>query len=52
MNTQINSDYSPDAVVVGGGIAGLQSALDLADQGLKVLVVERKSSIGGAHDCP
>jgi heterodisulfide reductase subunit A len=47
MNTQINSDYSPDAVVVGGGIAGLQSALDLADQGLKVLVVERQSSIGG-----
>jgi heterodisulfide reductase subunit A len=47
MNTQINSDYSPDAVVVGGGIAGLQSALDLADQGLKVLVVELQSSIGG-----
>jgi heterodisulfide reductase subunit A len=47
LNTQINSDYTPDAVVVGGGIAGLQSALDLADQGLKVLVVERQSSIGG-----
>jgi heterodisulfide reductase subunit A len=47
MNTQINSEYTPDAVVVGGGIAGLQSALDLADQGLKVLVVERQSSIGG-----
>jgi heterodisulfide reductase subunit A len=47
MNTQINSDFAPDALVVGGGIAGLQSALDLADQGLKVLVVERKSSIGG-----
>ncbi len=47
MNTQINSDYTPDAVIVGGGIAGLQSALDLADQGLKVLVVERQSSIGG-----
>ncbi len=47
MNTQIDSSYTPDAVVVGGGIAGLQSALDLADQGLKVLVVERQSSIGG-----
>ena len=47
MNTHIDSDYTPDALVVGGGIAGLQSALDLADQGLQVLVVERQSSIGG-----
>jgi heterodisulfide reductase subunit A len=47
MNIQINSDYAPDALIVGGGIAGLQSALDLADQNLKVLVVERNSSIGG-----
>jgi heterodisulfide reductase subunit A2 len=47
MNTHINSDYTPDALIVGGGIAGLQSALDLADQGLQVLVVERQSSIGG-----
>ena len=36
-----------DALVVGGGIAGLQSALDLADQGHQVLVVERDASIGG-----
>lgn len=36
-----------DALVVGGGIAGLQSALDLADQGHKVIVIERDSSIGG-----
>lgn len=47
MNTQINSDYAPDALIVGGGIAGLQTALDLADQELKVLVVERNASIGG-----
>ena len=47
MNTQINSDYVPDVLIVGGGIAGLQSALDLADQGLQVLVVERNASIGG-----
>jgi heterodisulfide reductase subunit A len=47
MNTQIDSSFTPDALVVGGGIAGLQSALDLADQGLKVLVVERQASIGG-----
>lgn len=36
-----------DALVVGGGIAGLQAALDLADQGYKVVVVERQASIGG-----
>lgn len=36
-----------DALVVGGGIAGLQSALDLADQGFHVAVVERDASIGG-----
>ena len=47
MNTQITSDYTPDALIVGGGIAGLQSALDLADQSLQVLVVERNASIGG-----
>jgi heterodisulfide reductase subunit A len=47
MNTHIDSRFVPDTLVVGGGIAGLQSALDLADQGLKVLVVERQSSIGG-----
>jgi heterodisulfide reductase subunit A len=36
-----------DALVVGGGIAGLQSALDLGDQGFKVAVVEKDASIGG-----
>jgi heterodisulfide reductase subunit A2 len=36
-----------DALVIGGGIAGLQAALDLADQGFKVAVVERDASIGG-----
>lgn len=36
-----------DALVVGGGIAGMQSALDLADQGYAVALVEREASIGG-----
>ena len=36
-----------DALVVGGGIAGMQSALDLADQGYQVALVEREPSIGG-----
>ena len=34
-------------MVVGGGIAGMQSALDLAEQGFKVYLVEAKSAIGG-----
>jgi heterodisulfide reductase subunit A len=36
-----------DCLVVGGGIAGMQSALDLADQGYRVVLVEREPSIGG-----
>jgi len=34
-------------MVVGGGVAGVQSALDLADSGYKVYIVERGLSIGG-----
>jgi heterodisulfide reductase subunit A len=36
-----------DALVVGGGISGMQSALDLADQGYQVALVEKDASIGG-----
>ena len=35
------------ALIVGGGIAGIYSALELADKGYQVYVVERKTSIGG-----
>jgi len=34
-------------LVIGGGIAGIQAALDLADNGYEVVLVERKPSIGG-----
>jgi len=34
-------------MVVGGGIAGMQASLDLADSGFYVYLVERSSSIGG-----
>ena len=37
-----------DVLVIGGGIGGLQTALDLADRGREVVIVERKPSIGGA----
>jgi len=36
-----------EALVLGGGIAGIQAALDLANQGFKVHLVERTPSIGG-----
>jgi heterodisulfide reductase subunit A len=35
------------ALVIGGGIAGIQSALDLADAGYQVYLVEKEPSIGG-----
>ena len=35
------------ALVIGGGIAGIQAALDIADAGFKVYLVERTPSIGG-----
>jgi len=34
-------------LVIGGGIAGVQAALDLADSGIEVYLVERSPSIGG-----
>jgi len=34
-------------IVVGGGIAGMQASLDLADRGLTVYLVEKSPSIGG-----
>ena len=38
---------TPAALVLGGGIAGIQSALTIADAGYKVYLVERQPSIGG-----
>ena len=34
-------------LVQGGGIAGIQAALDLANSGFKVYLVEREAAIGG-----
>ncbi|MGB9006276.1 MAG: FAD-dependent oxidoreductase [Candidatus Aminicenantales bacterium] len=38
-------DY--DALVIGGGIAGMESALNLGDMGYSVLLVEKEASLGG-----
>jgi len=35
-------------MVVGGGVAGIQAALDLADSGYFVYLLERSGAIGGA----
>jgi heterodisulfide reductase subunit A len=37
----------PAALVIGAGIAGIQAALDIADAGFKVYLVEREPSVGG-----
>ena len=38
---------TPTTLIVGGGIAGIQAALTIADAGYKVYLVEREPSIGG-----
>jgi len=37
----------PDTLVIGGGIAGIQAALNIAESGKKVYLVEKTPSIGG-----
>src|SRR5512136_2852446 len=37
----------PRALVIGAGIAGMQTALDIANGAFEVVLVERKPSIGG-----
>lgn len=40
-------EISSNVLVIGGGIAGIQSSLDLANRGFRVYLVEREPSIGG-----
>jgi heterodisulfide reductase subunit A len=40
-------DVTPAALVIGGGIAGLEAALDIAEAGYQVYLVERQASLGG-----
>ncbi|MFN2181974.1 MAG: FAD-dependent oxidoreductase, partial [Candidatus Promineifilaceae bacterium] len=49
MNASNGTQKQPTGavLVLGGGIAGMQASLDLADQGFKVYLVEKKSAIGG-----
>ena len=48
----MKSDAAPEktigaVMVIGGGIAGIQTAMDLADTGYYVYLVERSTAIGG-----
>jgi heterodisulfide reductase subunit A len=47
-NRQLNTAVQGAVMVVGGGIAGMQAALDAANSGYRVYLVERSPAIGGA----
>ena len=50
LNAPLTAGESPvtkRALVIGGGIAGIQTALDIADAGFPVDIVEKKPTIGG-----
>jgi len=48
MNTQTEKQHLQGAVmVVGGGVAGMQAALDVANAGFYVYLVEKSPAIGG-----
>ena len=40
-------DHADKCLVIGGGIAGIQAALDVAESGFEVILVEKEPSIGG-----
>ena len=45
--TEMEVSIKRSTLVIGGGVAGIQAALDLADAGYNVIVVEKQPSIGG-----
>ena len=50
LNAPLQAGESPvikRALVIGGGIAGIQAALDIADAGFEVDIVEKNATIGG-----
>ena len=46
-NKDGGSMASKDVLIIGGGIAGMQAALDLGEMGIQVHLVEKNPSIGG-----
>ncbi len=45
--TPLKAKINPDTLIIGGGIAGIQAALDIAESGRNVYLVEKESTIGG-----
>jgi heterodisulfide reductase subunit A len=45
--TEATLPLTKRTLVIGGGVAGIQAALDLADNGYDVVMVEKRPSIGG-----
>ena len=45
--TPIHVPITKKALVIGGGIAGIQASLDIANSGHKVILIEKEPSIGG-----
>jgi len=45
--TESKVPMTKEVLIIGGGVAGIQSALDLADAGYKVNLVEKEASVGG-----
>jgi heterodisulfide reductase subunit A-like polyferredoxin len=47
MKNEKTKEVVPEALVIGAGIAGMQAAIDIADKGFKVHLIEKDPSIGG-----
>jgi heterodisulfide reductase subunit A len=44
---EVEVPITRSTLIIGGGVAGIQAALDLADSGYPVILVEKEPSIGG-----
>ncbi|AGK60363.1 CoB--CoM heterodisulfide reductase subunit A [Archaeoglobus sulfaticallidus PM70-1] len=44
---RVDKPVKKSALVIGGGIAGIEAALNIADSGIKVYLVEKRPTIGG-----
>lgn len=47
LTTSITNGSSYDTIVIGGGIAGVKAAVDLANSGQKVILLEANDYLGG-----
>jgi heterodisulfide reductase subunit A-like polyferredoxin len=47
LRTPVRADITPTALIIGGGVAGMTAALELANAGIPVTLVERATTLGG-----